>query len=166
MSESDGSRDKHKSDDEKLEEEVRSQRKFTMAEAFAREFKGSFKGVPAVPPLRRAQSEIDMFLRAHVRDASGALRRQLEVRLKDHVSLVASHLDEPLAALKISLERILRTEPGLVEFVRQVDQRSGQMFGERPHFQRPGQEPHPNDEYTHASVRAALETLIVEIDAS
>ena len=31
---------------------------------------------------------------------------------------------------------------------------------ERPFFERPGQPPHPDDEYTLASVRAALEHLL------
>jgi hypothetical protein len=39
----------------------------------------------------------------------------------------------------------------LREFVRRVDMRWGQMYDERPHFERPGHPPHPDDEYTLSS---------------
>jgi hypothetical protein len=35
----------------------------------------------------------------------------------------------------------------------------GEMNDERPHFQRPGQPPHPDDEYTHESVYQQLVEL-------
>jgi len=40
--------------------------------------------------------------------------------------------------------------------VRQADARWGEMYDERPYFQQPGQTAHPDDEYTHESVRQAL----------
>ena len=47
--------------------------------------------------------------------------------------------------------------------MRQVDIKWGQMYGERPHFQQPGQPPHPDDEYTHESVRQDLLDLQVKL---
>lgn len=152
-------------DDEKLETEARSRRKFTLAEAIAREGKGTFQGVSAVPALRQAQQEISQFIRAHLRDSSGALVRVLEIRLKSHATLVGSHLDDPLEALAIDVRRILERDAVLFEFVRQVDQKYGEMYQERPHFQRPGQDAHPEDEYTHASVKDDLADLLARIDA-
>ena len=157
--------DEKKSAEELLEEEARAERKFSMAEAIAREAKGMLKGASAVPALTQAQNEIGQFIRDHVRDSSGALVRTLELRLKGNHSLVGSHFDDPLAALGIEVQRILDSDRQLHEFVRQVDQKYGYLFQERPHFQRPGEEPHPEDEYTHESVRAELEQLQARIEA-
>ena len=60
---------------------------------------------------------------------------------------------------------LLGKEPVFHEFVRQVDQKYGEMYRERPYFQRPGQEPHPDDEYTHASVKNDLEGLLGLLEA-
>jgi len=152
-------------DPAKLEKEVRAERKFSLSEAIAREAKGTFDGVSAVPALTQAQNAIDLYLRDQLRDSSGALVRTLQARLGGNASLVGSHLRDPLAALEVEVRRFLDDERKLHELVRQVDQRYGQMFQERPHFQKPGEEPHPDDEYTHASVRAALEELRARLDA-
>lgn len=157
--------DENEIDDAALEREARSGRKFSMEEAIARESKGTLKGVSAVPPLRQAQAEISNFIRGNLKDSSGALVRVLDVRMKNHATLVGSHLGDPLAALGSEVKRILDKKPVLHEFVRQVDQKYGEMYQERPHFQRPGQEPHPEDEYTHASVSDALELLLAQVEA-
>ena len=34
---------------------------------------------------------------------------------------------------------------------------------ERPHFQKPGQKAHPEDEHTHAGTRAELEALLAKL---
>ena len=151
-------------DDAELEREVRSKRKFSLGEAIAREGGMSFKGVDAVPPHKQAQTRISQFIRAHVRDNSGALKRHLEVRVTENETLVGTHLGAPLEALRTAVQNILRTDAMLVEFVRQVDQRYGQMYDVRPHFHKAGQDPHPEDEYTHDSVRAALEQLLAAVD--
>lgn len=80
-------------------------------------------------------------------------------------ALVGRHLRDPLEALEVELRWLLGKGPVFHELVRQVDQRCGEMYRERPHFQRPGQEPHPEDEYTHASVRKDLERLLALVDA-
>ena len=41
------------------------------------------------------------------------------------------------------------------DLVREADV-EGQVFGERPHFERPGCQPDPDDPYTTESVRSAL----------
>ena len=58
-----------------------------------------------------------------------------------------------MLALREIIQHILEKEAVLHEFVRQVDMRWGEMYLERPHFQQPGEAPHPDDDYTHASVR-------------
>ena len=73
---------------------------------------------------------------------------------------VGQHLAHPLQALLGLLKSIVENPPILYELVRQVDMQWGQMNNERPYFQRPGQLPHPNDEYTHESVEQQLCELI------
>lgn len=52
---------------------------------------------------------------------------------------------------------------GTREFVRQVDVRWGELYQERPMFQRPGQAPAPEDEYTDESVRQILTSLLEKL---
>jgi hypothetical protein len=63
-------------------------------------------------------------------------------------------------ALNEILSTLLDNQDLLYEFVRQVDHKWGQLYGERPYFQQPGQLPHPEDEYTHESVRLKLMKLL------
>lgn len=44
-----------------------------------------------------------------------------------------------------------------------MDLKWGQMYQQRPYFQQPGQPPHPDDEYTHDSVKENLEDLLRKI---
>lgn len=164
MSKDDEKKKSQEEKDAEFEREVRLQRKFTLGEAIAREGGSTFKGTQAVPAHKQAQTQISQFIRAHLRDASGALRRQLDVRVTENYSLVGEHLNAPLEALRSAVKNILGNDPTLFEFVRQVDQRYGQMFDVRPHFHKPGEDPHPDDEYTHDSVRAALTELLALLD--
>ncbi|MEM1281255.1 MAG: hypothetical protein AAGG53_14835, partial [Cyanobacteria bacterium P01_H01_bin.152] len=66
-----------------------------------------------------------------------------------------------LQALTELLQPLLTQDAYLREFVRRVDMRWGQMYDERPHFERPGHPPHPDDEYTIASVRSQLQALMI-----
>lgn len=66
------------------------------------------------------------------------------------------YLDAPLIALRKRLEAVINNQQGLYELVKQVDMKWGQMYGERPYFQSAGQVTHPEDEYTHESVRMQL----------
>ena len=147
-----------------IEREISMQRKFSLGEVIAQEAGSIFKGEQAVPKHKQAQVHIGRFIREHLRDTSGALKRQLEVMVTEDDVLVGKHVDAPLEALRLVVQRILATEPMLFEFVRQVDQRYGQMYDVRPHFHIPGQDPHPDDEYTHQSVPAALRDLLARIE--
>ncbi len=147
------------SDEKKIEREILMGRKFSLSEGIAQNAKGMFKDVSVVPALTQAQSEISLYIRGHLRDSSGAMVRVLENRLKSNDELLGSHLSDPLNALKIVVERIIENQNRLYDFVREVDQKYGQMCHERPFFQKPGQKAHPDDEYTHESVKEALVKL-------
>lgn len=148
-----------------IEREIRQGRSFSLNEAIGREGGTWFKGESAVPRLSQITAEITNFIDHNVSDVSGALRTTLRRRIKENQRLVAEHEDEPLAALRELLSTILRTDTALFELVGQVDAEWGQMMLERPHFQEPGQAPHPEDEYTHESVRRELERLLKTANA-
>ncbi len=73
---------------------------------------------------------------------------------------MSQHLDAPLNALKASIAGLLSNKSSLHEFVRKVDVEYGVLMHERPHFQQPGQDAHPDDEYTHEGVVLKLQQLV------
>jgi hypothetical protein len=77
--------------------------------------------------------------------------------------LMQNSPDPPLAVLAAWVRRILGSEQGLKELVREADVEWGRVFGERPYFEKEGQPPDPNDPYTHESVRAVLTKLVEEL---
>ncbi|MFO8039289.1 MAG: hypothetical protein R6U67_07540 [Sodalinema sp.] len=134
-------------------------RKFTLADAIAAEGNNFFKGESPVPILLRAVTEINGFIDKHLRDSSGALKAVLQDWVKQD-SCVSEHIDQPLIALEKILKSITSNSEVLYEFVRQVDFKWGQIYGDRPYFQKPGQSPHPEDEYTHTSVQQKMIELL------
>ena len=112
--------------------------------------------------MLRAVTEINGFIDKHLRDSSGALKAVLQDWVKQD-SRVSEHLDQPLIALEQILTSITTNSEILYEFVRQVDFKWGQIYGDRPYFQKPGQSPHPEDEYTHTSVQTQLVTLLKQV---
>lgn len=156
----DDSSKKRSENERSIEREIRGSRSFSLNEAIGREGGSLFKGESAVPRLSQITAEIANFIDQHVSDVSGALRAVLRRRIKENQVLVAKHEDEPIAALRELLSAILENETALFELVGEVDAQWGQTMLERPHFQEPGQAPHPDDEYTHESVRRELERLL------
>jgi len=58
---------------------------------------------------------------------------------------------------------LLASDYAIKEFVRQVDVRWGELYQEHPIFQRIGQAPDPEDEYTYLSVRHNLMLLLEKL---
>lgn len=154
-----------KSAEEELEREIRLQRRLSLAEAIAAQDKRTSQGACALPALQQARSKLGQYVRANLRDLSGALERQFEVQDGQHESLLGRQPDEPLEALWVEPSGNLATDAALLEFLREVDQRYGQMFGERLHLECPGQAPLPEDDDKNESVRAALSQLLTRIAA-
>lgn len=154
----------HKDDQERdrdlaIQREILSGRRFTIAEAIGRQGGSFLKGESPVPKLVQAIAEINGFINQNLSDSSGALQAVLYVWVKTD-SRVGQYLNSPLVALNEILSSLLDNQDLLYEFVRQVDHKWGQIYGERPYFQQPGQLPHPEDEYTHESVRLKLIELL------
>lgn len=142
-----------------IQREILSGRKFSLAEAIGREGGSFLKGESPVPKLVQAVAQINRFIDQNLSDSSGALQAVLYNWVKTD-SLVSQHLNSPLIALNEILSKLIDNQNLLYEFVRQVDYKWGQIYGERPYFQQPGHPPHPQDEYTHESVRLKLIELL------
>jgi hypothetical protein len=149
--------------DAELEREIRKDRKFSMAEAIGRlAGPGMMKGVSPVTGQVQAEAEIGNFLNCHIIDAGGVLPGVLLRQVKANDQLL-SHFDQPLAVLARHVQQVLASEFLLKELVRQADVEWGQVFGQRPYFEKEGCPPHPDDPYTLESVRSRLSRLLEKL---
>lgn len=148
--------------EELLLQDILDSRPFSIAEAIGREGGTFLKGESTVPKLVRVVTAINTFVDRNLRDPSAALQAILHQWIKVDPR-VSQYKETPLIALEEILQSILDNPDLLYELVRQVDIKWGQMYGERPYFQQPGQPPHPDDEYTHESVRRDLHNLSIRL---
>lgn len=124
-----------------------------------RESADLLKGASPVPGSVQFQGAIQQFLQKNVSDPSGALLHVLEQSLVAH-RFAMEHSDDPLFALQEYIKLVLSHENRLREFTRKCDVQWGKTMGERPYFDRDGQDSHPDDEYTWESVRYQLEEIL------
>jgi hypothetical protein len=150
--------------DAEIQQDIRRGRPFSLADAIGQEAGGFMKGESPVPKLVQVQGEVDQLLKANLDDREGALQQVLGRWLEDDPMRLSRYLDNPVGAIKDLLEAVLASPATLYELVHQTDVLWGRIYDERPHFQKPGQAPHPDDEYTHESVRAALEACLQRIE--
>lgn len=146
-----------------IEREIRLGRKFNARDALARMAgPGALKGASPVSRVLQAETEVGTWLGNNLADGSGALRVVLHRHLKGSTQLL-DNLDRPLDALAGYLERVLATDNLLREVVSEADIEWGRAMDERPHFEREGARPHPDDPYTMAGVRAVLEDALARL---
>lgn len=143
-----------------LTRDILQGRKFSLADLIAKEGGDFLKGESPVPKIIQLKTEINFFIKKHLKDSSGALQAVLQDRVNDGDNYISSHEQNPLEALEEIITDILNNEHIYYEFVRQVDLKWGQITGDRPYFQAPAGEAHPDDEYSHESVRKRLSDLI------
>ncbi|MBF0453394.1 MAG: hypothetical protein HQL72_01095 [Magnetococcales bacterium] len=156
-----------KDQDEEIEKSLRSQRKFSMENALGQAAGGGLlKGVSPIPRQQQVITALVELIKKQCPDPSGAIHSVLIRRLKGSSLSLEDYAHAPGTALKTVVQPLLDNDPLLFEFVRQVDVRWGQLYQERPHFQQPGESPHPDDEYTHDSVRQALTTLLQRLETT
>jgi hypothetical protein len=149
--------------DAQLEREVRAERKFTLAEAIGRlAGPGLMKGASPVTRKQQAESEIQTWLRQHVADTGGALPTVLLRRISASEKLLDDP-GQPLDILSAYCQEVLGSEFLLADLVRDADVEWGRTFGERPHFEKKGSAPHPDDRYTLESVRSLLSGLVAQL---
>lgn len=154
----------HTSQDDDLQQELSAHQTFSVAGVIGRQAGGAMKGASPIPKLAQVTIEIVQFIDQNLSDPSGALKSLLRRRVKDNGVVMDRNIHTPLLGLREIIQPILEKDVVLHEFVRQVDVRWGQLFQERPHFQQAGQPPHPDDEYTHASVKRDLTTLLATLE--
>jgi hypothetical protein len=140
-------------------------RERTLADVIGQAGGDFLKGESPVPKLIQRKTELKLFVNDHLQDSEGALLLVLQTRIDEADALISKHLELPLIALTTMVEQVLDNSALLTEIVRQADFRWGQIYGERPHFEIPGNPPHPDDPYTMTSVTAQLETLLRAIAA-
>jgi deoxyribodipyrimidine photolyase len=146
--------------DREIQREILVGREFSLAEVIGREGGDFLKGDSPIPKLVQVVTEINLFINQNLADNSGALQAVLHNWVKEDQARVSKYLDSPLFALVEIIENLINNEELFYEFVKQVDSKWGQMYQEKPYFQRPGQAPHPDDEYTHESVFRQLQELL------
>jgi len=143
-----------------VEREIRRGRKFSLSDAIGRLGGGGMlKGESPVPPIEQTQAAIANYLRAHLEDPGGVLAHVLarHVRTSD---ILIEHFDQPAVVLAGYVSQVLNSESILKDLVREADVEWGRTLGDRPHFEREGRTPDPDDPYTLASVRNALTQLL------
>ncbi|MCD6187610.1 MAG: hypothetical protein J7K09_05540 [Desulfuromusa sp.] len=148
---------------DEVQREIRAQQKFNVASAIGRAGSGLMKGESPVSQQEQAIILLTQWIDQQTSDPSGALKSILRRQVRCNQLLVARPLQQPLNALREMIDTILASDYALREFVRQVDVRWGEMYYERPLFQRAGQEPNPTDLYTHESVRQDLCLLLEKL---
>ena len=146
-----------------IEQEIRAQRKFTLAEAIGREGGSFMKGESAIPRPLRAIAQINQFIAASLPNSTSALSTALQSWAKEDIR-VSRHLDTPLVALSEIIESLIDEPTTFQEFFRQVAIAHSHLTGDRPHFQAPNQSPHPNSQYSHKSVKHQLAALLKKIE--
>lgn len=154
-----------KTQDAVLQQEIRSRRKFSMAEAIGREGGHFMKGHNPVPAIDQLVAALNDFIRENIRDTSGMLLSVLQERVKNQSLALSEHAEKPFSFLHGLIRSYLDHPERLYELTRQTDTRWGQLSGEKPHFQKPGAPPHPDDEYSHGSVTAKLKNLLEVIES-
>jgi hypothetical protein len=143
-----------------VEREIRRGRTFSLSDAIGRlGGEGMLKGASPVAPIEQTGAAIANYLRAHLDDAGGVLA-QVVLRHVRTSEILLEKFDQPAAVLVGYLNQVLTSETLLKELVREADAEWGQTLGDRPHFERDGHPPHPDDPYTLASVREALTQLV------
>jgi len=146
--------------DAELEREIRADRKFTLSEAIGRMAGGGMmKGVSPVTRKRQAELEIQGYLGSHLTDPGGVMSGVLLRRVTES-DLLLGDFEHPLAVLTSYLRHVLGSEYLLKELVREADIEWGRVFGERPHFEKEGCPPDPDDPYTQESTRSTLSQFI------
>lgn len=149
-------------DDEVLAPREFRGRPFTMADAIGKAGAGLLKGDAAVPRPLRARALLDGFIEQHLVDGPGALRVVLKQVVREDLR-VSRSFDAPMVALEAILRELLAEPEVLYELARRVAVVWGELYGERPYFQAPGQEAHPEAEYCHGRIRTALIEMVCRL---
>ena len=149
--------------DAEIEQEIRSRRKFSLAEAIGRNAGDLMKGASPITRKQQAEYAIEELIEKHLDDAEGALSVVLLQRVETSEALLENY-DAPVDALTGVVRGILDSDGSLNRFVMKVDAEWGQIYLERPHFEIDGRPPNRDDPYTRESVRTTLLELLAKLE--
>ena len=150
-------------EDRELEREIRSRRKFTLAEAIGRLGGDLLKGASPVTRKRQAELMLEQYLERHLVDGEEALRKVLRRRVTEGEAMLETGYEFPLEALAGYLKQTLESPSQLNRLVREVDAEWGRLYDERPYFEHGEHPPHRKDPYTRESVRVALTDVLATL---
>lgn len=150
-------------EDDELEREVLSRRRYSLSEAIGRAAGDLMKGASPVTRKRQAEVAMRQYLESHLADSEGALGSELLRRVSDSERSLEESYEHPLATLADIARGILASPARLRGFVRQVDAEWGRMYSRRPYFDQDEAAPGAEDPYTVASVREALVSLLDDL---
>ena len=143
----------------RIEREARSRRPDFATIIAGHDGGGHLKGASPTPVLRRALLEIEQWLATELPDHEGALRPVILRRLALQSEQLEAGLGHPAVTVGTWLDTILPRPEAMAELVRQADMEWGQLYHERPHFERADEPTHADDPYTVAGVTALLAEL-------
>jgi len=155
---------KQNEQDELIQREILRERKFSIAEAIGREGGSFIKGHSPIPRLDQVISHLTVFIRNNLNDSSRVLMSVLQTTVKNDRMKVAESIEEPMVYLHSLIKSYVDNRGLFYELAREVDFKWGQINNEKPHFQKPGEEPHPDDEYSHEIVEGMLKGLLKKIE--
>jgi hypothetical protein len=164
MTSDSGKNRKQKEQDELIQREILRERKFSIAEAIGREGGSFIKGHSPIPRLDQVISLLTIFIQNNLKDSSRVLMSVLQTTVKNDRTKVAESIEEPMVYLHGLIKSYVDNREMLYELAREVDFKWGQINDEKPHFQKPGEEPHPDDEYSHEIVEGMLKGLLKNIE--
>lgn len=162
-----GKQDPDPSADDEVEKDVRSRRRFSLGEAIGREGgRGLLRGASPVARQRQLELAVEDLLDARLDDPEGALRTVLLRAARAELEVADGEEADALRLLDRMVRSTLASQRALEELVRRCDAEWGRAFGERPRFDRPGEQAAEDDPYTAESVRQSLESLLEGLEKS
>ncbi|MBF2057810.1 MAG: hypothetical protein IGQ45_11490 [Cyanobacterium sp. T60_A2020_053] len=161
---SDLEQEQEKERDMELRQDALRGKKFSLADIIGLEGGGFLKGESPVPLMVQIKTEIKLFISNNLQDSSGALQGVLQNIIDDGDDKISALQTQPLLSLKSIIEEIINHDNIYYDFVKRVDLKYGQITGDRPYFQKPGQIPSTDDEYSHESVKTKLLEFLTLID--
>jgi hypothetical protein len=156
--------EKQKEEDELIQRDILQGRKFSIAEAIGREGGSFIKGHNPIPPLDQVISLLTVFVADNINDPSRVLVTVLQRTIKNDRIKIAEYIETPMVYLHGLIKSFIENPHQLYEITREVDFTWGQINNDKPHFQKPGEPAHSDDEYSHEIVEKMLADLLAKIE--
>jgi hypothetical protein len=156
----------HNPSDSDIEQEAKLSAAHTRSSALGGVIGGGLEGGLGGSPisqLKQDQLIAVRYIKKTLKDTNGCLQEVLIMRINSSDTHFSHRLGRPLISLKLLLNQIVNSQIEIEELTRQADVKYGQQYGERPYFQRSGQEANPLDPYTHQQVKKSVEDLCTHL---